>query len=449
LDFAARPGLRPSGAIVNTGYILGVNMQSIYVNNYRGFSETLIDLDRVNFFVGENSTGKTSIIDMVNVLSDVRFWFNYDLNSTDIDIGTFEDIKSKASKEKSFSIGIVEKNTNNDASTFYVVTYIEKDGVADINKYWVSTTFGIAYFTIDGTECKYKYKINEDGCKDIVQQYFETKKDTSFKYMNYKTETMREKNAFFYAIYEIQEKDKELKKIVNNNNIYFQRSGTTTTIAPIRAKPKSIYTGGRIINNSEGEHTPFIIRSLLSAEMDKTKPGELISIINDFGKESGLFDSLWVSSFGKKKIAPFELDIIKNEYFYKISTVGYGVSQILPIIVELLTKKYTSIYTIQQPEVHLHPRAQAAFGEFLFKIASTTNATFIIETHSDYLIDRFRYMQSQATKKIPSRVIYFKNINNQNSCEVIKIMENGKYQDNQPIAFREFFLNESLKSLEI
>ena len=83
-----------------------------------------------------------------------------------------------------------------------------------------------------------------------------------------------------------------------------------------------------------------------------------------------------------------------------IVDVGYGVSQILPILVHVLnseTSRRSSLdsremayFLLQQPEVHLHPRAQAELSSLLAQLGSQGNRSFIIETHSDYMIDRAR-----------------------------------------------------------
>ena len=53
-------------------------MPTIYLNNFRGFKKSYLTLTDVNFLVGENSTGKTSILKLIKLLSDPRFWFTFD-----------------------------------------------------------------------------------------------------------------------------------------------------------------------------------------------------------------------------------------------------------------------------------------------------------------------------------------------------------------------------------
>ena len=78
--------------------------------------------------------------------------------------------------------------------------------------------------------------------------------------------------------------------------------------------------------------------------------------------------------------------------------VGYGVSQVLPVVTELLRGDSLmdlfrgispSIFLLQQPEVHLYPSTQAALSSFFCKVANP-NRHLVVETHSDHLLDRVR-----------------------------------------------------------
>ena len=69
--------------------------------------------------------------------------------------------------------------------------------------------------------------------------------------------------------------------------------------------------------------------------------------------------------------------------------MGYGVSQLLPVVTELLREDAQLMFLLQQPEVHLHPSAQAALGSLFCQIASP-DCQLVVETHSDHLMDRIR-----------------------------------------------------------
>jgi putative AbiEii toxin of type IV toxin-antitoxin system/AAA ATPase-like protein len=68
-----------------------------------------------------------------------------------------------------------------------------------------------------------------------------------------------------------------------------------------------------------------------------------------------------------------------------IADVGFGISQTLPVVVALLTAGPGQIVFIEQPEIHLHPRAQVAMAEVLAK-AAKRGVRVVIETHSSLLL---------------------------------------------------------------
>jgi len=149
------------------------------------------------------------------------------------------------------------------------------------------------------------------------------------------------------------------------------------------------------------------------------------------------------------------LKIMANDNSFKIPNVGYGVSQVLPIIVEIfasVNEQFENIFAIQQPEVHLHPRAQAALGEFIYLNQIERKNKFLIETHSEYLIDRFRlkiHENKEKDKKVDSQILFFERIDKGNKIHIIEIEDNGKYSENQPASFLDFFIKEDLNLLVI
>jgi predicted ATPase len=156
-----------------------------------------------------------------------------------------------------------------------------------------------------------------------------------------------------------------------------------------------------------------------------------------------------VKKYGKDSASPFELDIILEDKPLNISNVGYGVSQSLPILIELFARIKGSWFAIQQPEVHLHPRAQATLGDVFYFIAEKENKKLLIETHSDFIIDRFRANFKKNSSTIDAQVLFFERVNGVNKVHSIRIHKNGMYDENQPESFRSFFIKEELDILGI
>jgi len=71
----------------------------------------------------------------------------------------------------------------------------------------------------------------------------------------------------------------------------------------------------------------------------------------------------------------------------------------------------------------------------------------IVETHSDYIIDRFRQKQKKSREKSFAHVLFFLREKGINKAFAINIDDNGNYDSNQPEEFREFFIKEELENL--
>lgn len=82
-----------------------------------------------------------------------------------------------------------------------------------------------------------------------------------------------------------------------------------------------------------------------------------------------------------------QIRVSRGNAISKMATnVGFGVSYLLPVIVECLVAKEDRLVMIENPEAHLHPAAQTKAGEMLAHMA-LAGLTIIVETHSEHLIE--------------------------------------------------------------
>lgn len=70
-----------------------------------------------------------------------------------------------------------------------------------------------------------------------------------------------------------------------------------------------------------------------------------------------------------------------------IADVGFGVSQIFPILLEGLRMQKNGTLLLEQPEIHLHPNLQMQMADYFISLA-LSKKNLIIETHSDHIINR-------------------------------------------------------------
>lgn len=92
--------------------------------------------------------------------------------------------------------------------------------------------------------------------------------------------------------------------------------------------------------------------------------------------------------------------------FHRPVHTGFGVTQVLPIVVAALTAPQGSVLLLENPEVHLHPAGQAAMGQFLAEVAAA-GVQIIVETHSDHVLNGIRRAVYDDTLGAADVVLHF------------------------------------------
>ena len=109
---------------------------------------------------------------------------------------------------------------------------------------------------------------------------------------------------------------------------------TALSIAPIRTKPKRTYDQVTEGFNPEGDDIPFLLARILNEGSSSKQKKSLISAMQRYGEESGLFKSVGVKKLGDKISDPFQLLVTVAGRPANLLDVGYGVSQSLPVVVQ-------------------------------------------------------------------------------------------------------------------
>ena len=441
-------------------------MEYIYMDNYKGFADTLCPLEGVNFLVGENSTGKTSFLSLLPLFCGSG---KTPMNRLDVtaEIGAFDECVSAASKNKSsFKVGngrivdvngeycveaycyVIGSREGSSIIKLYAQTGPESGEIAvrfnqtikykrgpfrtfgtveEARNYLISFMRQVAVGEMRGFKC-----VEDDFSRGALEK-------TPLVLLIYR--------AFFAAFATERDDGDDLPPVFSGLDYRY-----VFEMDPVRSAPRKYYDSSYRYDGSD-DLSAYIELNRLSKstrEEDRERMGRL----REFGVKSGLFDGLGTKSLGgKSKVAPFEVVVSYGDARSSIKGVGYGVSQALPLVMECLNPVRDSIYTMQQPEVHLHPRAQAAFGSFLFDVAATSDNMYVVETHSDYLIDRYRLSYKHALDGGMSakraQVLFFERRGGANTVTPISIGEDGRYPEDQPEGFRRFFLDEAFDMLEV
>lgn len=174
---------------------------------------------------------------------------------------------------------------------------------------------------------------------------------------------------------------------------------------------------------------------------------KLVKDVNEWLDRLEVGYHLKVQPVGTKARDLFEVRLLDRRRHRPVdvalSDVGFGISQILPFVVQSLAGKQ-QIITIEQPEVHIHPRLQADLGDLLAAaIDRPRNHRFIIETHSEHLVLRMqRLIRKQKLRPEDVSVIYVSRSEKGSEAKRLHLDDDGDFVDDWPGGFFPERLNE-------
>lgn len=197
-------------------------------------------------------------------------------------------------------------------------------------------------------------------------------------------------------------------------------------LGPLRDEPKPVYplpsSPDLTYVGLKGEYTAAVLdlhkyRLVQYVPSDYFSPAgwtegiiavPLQSAVSDWLRYIGVAD--WVQTQDQGKLGhEMRVKTTGASRAHDLTHAGVGLSQVLPILVHCLLSGTDATLLLEQPELHLHPSVQSRLADFFLSLA-LVGKQCVIETHSEYLINRLRYrMASSPTDKPLSSLtkIYF------------------------------------------
>ncbi|AAT75653.1 unknown protein [Mesoplasma florum L1] len=482
-------------------------MKKIEINNFRSIEKAIMNFGEINFFIGDNNTGKSSTLKLIEALMQNShlnfqntFLYSEQIENLKYNIKeplevlykvNFESEKQKEKNEiiENFEYLKIDSINNFDYPLIktLIVPFFDEDFNNNEQKKFEFVKFDIDYEFKDYRPVikqldisikylsliEYKNIIKKLKIKNLLNLDFEIKKSINFD-VNQKN-TKSKKDFYFYSI-------NFLTRILNNSNksVEFRIDILFDIYQLIKkensTKIKEVHGLSRIFGTKKTKYIdplrPILKDIYFKNEIDKEEKLQFVRklnvnnsdlrIISKFLKKSKMLENLDIAKIKAKEFSSeaYKLSYKKyNKQNIPISISGTGISQIIPILFAILEKRNDKIF-IEQPEVHLHPRAQAEFGTFIsdyinnYSQKSTfknnkilLKKQFFIETHSLYMINRFRNeIKNNKLCDDNSRITFFKNTSKKTIIESIKFNEFGEF-DGKIDNFLKFFVDENIKNL--
>ena len=354
----------------------------VELSRFKGIESANIDISTLTILIGPNGSGKSSILQFLLLIKQSLFQQSINLNGKEINLGTISDLMFFKNQDESFSFTLVGKSN----STKYELKYKSKpknydfEWSYDINidfdifgKFMIQRNYDRAPIVDRGQIGNKNYRIDYH-----INTWFIPTIEVSGQ-PNIAPNSSN--NIFELDIGEIRTKFEDL----THNITYIRDLSHIYSILALRGfanysqelanqslkEPRRIYLENIIQNHSD------IYSSLAYNE-------ELSNKISDWLQK--IFDKSLKAKLVENKQIILESSPDNDNIYFNIINEGFGLNQIIYLLTQLALTPNDSHLLIEEPEIHLHPKAQVKLLRVLIDEAKIKNIKLILTTHSEHLV---------------------------------------------------------------
>ncbi len=361
-------------------------LTNLKIRNFKAWSQIEAKLAPLTVFFGSNSSGKSSINQLLLMLK-----------------------QTVQSSDRKMVLNFGDKTTAIELGSFWNVIYSHQD-----NKIKFSSEIGLSHRQ-EIVVHQMSYEVDDPsqaGFRVQMKRNNDSYSLTTLPNDLLSAQTLAHPIHFYGFPSEITAQYENADFLYDLTLALEKRLQDIYYLGALREQPQRYYIRSGEIPESVGWRGERAIDAILAAH-DK-QPFE--AKIADWLKKMGL-----IEAFEIKQIAPNRRDYevlvqtlgLKDKV--NLTDVGFGISQILPVLVQCFYANQGSTTIIEQPEVHLHPSAQAELADLFIDAQKHNDTQLIIESHSEHFLRRLQ--RRIAEQKISSSeiAIYFCEMNESGS----------------------------------
>ena len=410
-------------------------LKQLRIQNFKGWKDTgTIRLAPISLFFGANSSGKSSIGQFLMMLKQT-------VESPDRKAVFYPGGKNSAVQLGSYQEMVFHRDPENKIAFDYRWSLTEDLKFKD----------PLSGQIFSGDELDFSAEVElSDSTKNLLQvaefKYRLLKKDTQSLSIDLSRKSDKREYAASAEQYSLVRKKMRawaLKDVVRFYGFpdevvaYYQNAdfvqdlnlaheklfNSIFYLGPLRTKAERLYTWGGITPESVGFAGENTVAAILAARDRKISLGykkrekPLEEIIALKLKEMSLIEDFRVIPISEQR-QEYEVKVRTkgSKDWVDLPDVGFGISQVLPVLVQCFYAPAGSIILMEQPEIHLHPNAQSALADVMIDVINSRengadrNIQIVIETHSEHFLRRLQ--RRIAEDSVPKEKVsaYFANI---------------------------------------
>jgi predicted ATPase len=432
--------------------------EALRLKNFRGFADTgEVDLACLTIIVGPNNAGKSSLLHSLLLLRQTVETRRLDeplvTSGSFVDVGSFDDIVRGGSANPHRSIGIGLRASRN---------FIDQEGAEWGHKESLANRLELD-FELDRIANQIRLKQSrflrdsdlrvgvrwDEGTQGYRLQPAALAKGASANMYNFLPAVDRSQRTLESLDVESLTKWSES---LAQRTIWLQLLQSIDHIAPLRIPVPRYTVLGRTAGSVSTAGGEALLNSLRSSERSNSaEPVRLISQLDYWvSKRFQMLARLRLLDVDKAgRILALLGDERGGFKDINIANMGEGISQMLPVIASVVTAQANSCLLVEQPEIHLHPAAQADLGDlFVDSVTDQNGPQFLVETHSEHLLLRIRRRVAEG-RLSPDKVsvLYVERAGRKHTVRRLPLDEQGSFST-WPAGFFEEGYSEALRLAE-
>lgn len=388
-------------------------IKNISALNFRSFKQINADLAPITLFVGPNNSGKSSAISIIRLLSqtaesndpNVRLLLGGPLG----DFGTYKDVVygnvPRRHLEIDFTFVAGESIIKGSDEVKFQLHYKYRSALKETILKKISC-FG------DGQH-QLTAEYIEDSERFLIRKLDNISNPLSASFYGLDVRNFLPRPVVSNAGYEGENALPKSalnvsRTVARNSNAASRIFRSIEFVGAMRVPPTRthLYTGERRQKvGANGEHAITML-AMDSMRRGKKNRGIRQGVVK-WLSSAGIASDIRIVSLSDRY---FEIHVqhpITREYA-NFADVGYGNSQVIPVLVGGLNAVSGSTFIVEEPEIHLHPKAQAELGDFFLELHNR-GVQSIIETHSEHMIVRLQRHIATGKLKASDIFIYYVN----------------------------------------
>lgn len=414
-------------------------LKEIEIENFKCFDKpTKITFSKLTIILGPNNSGKSTIFQPLLLLKQTLMSSDQEtplvLTGPLVDLGTFQDFVSHHDLRRKISMSFKYSQELRKLKKSQFMIEI-KFGYRQQRREVQQTAFKAYDSVVHKNKPFVAMQLNQRGTPRL--EIFDAAKRIFRSIKKGASKMLIRRNFFNYPAFPAWEKlgpssrhnlENTRMKLWNVVRIFENILENCSYLGPFRANPMRtyLYTGERLSTvGAHGEATApvFAQHSLHRAREIKKWHSNII----DWLARANLADEVTIKALSSRHYEVLVRSPGYQREYHNLADVGYGNSQILPVLVEGYFGRGETLI-IEQPEIHLHPAAQLMLGDMLLDFIKKGKQV-IVETHSEHLLLRLqRYI---ATKKLLPKdicVLYVERKKGYSKIKSLEITELGSFK---------------------